>query len=567
MTIRALQTPCTVASLPLFLVLLLMLFVGLASCSSGEANQPAGALLERAAANGLLAGEGFRRAQWFVTDWLEHADPETGLIPRNLHDSRDLWNAQDAAADNYPFMVLTTFFTDRDLFEGRMHQMLRTERQLTSRLGPLPDSYSFSKKTFMEEEPDLSGIIFGASEYVKDGLLPMTEWLGSSPWSERMIEIIDGIWEVAPVETPYGKIPSESHEINGEMLQTLSRIYWMTGEDKYLEWAMRLGDYYLLGNHHPTRDSERLRLRDHGCEIVSGLTELYATLHFTLPEKKATYREPIYTMLDRILEVGRNEHHLFYNVVNPRTGEVIDDRPADTFGYTYNAYYTVYLIDSIQRYQKAVLEALESLKENYYNFSWEGGSADGDADAIEGALNLYNREPLPSVAEWIDREIKFMWSKQDSNRRDRDLHQWDGSGIIEGWHGDGNFARTTLYYCLWKTQGLHVRPWREDVVVGAVTDQTNRLIISLTTNDNWDGTLHFDHRRHAEQMQLPLDWPRINQFPEWFTIDPDAHYIVHDLSNNTQATYTGQQLLDGLNLSVRPETTKHLMVTVASSPS
>ena len=24
------------------------------------------------------------------------------------------------------------------------------------------------------------------------------------------------------------------------------------------------------------------------------------------------------------------------------------------------------------------------------------------------------------------------------------------SGIIEGWHGDGNFARTTIMYCLWK---------------------------------------------------------------------------------------------------------------------
>src|SRR5690606_11330946 len=200
---------------------------------------------------------------------------------------------------------------------------LRTERELTSRLGALPDTYSFSRSTFLEEEPDLDRIIFGASEYVKDGLLPLTEWLGASPWSERMIEIVDDIWKEAPVETPYGRIPSDSHEINGEMLQVLSRVYWMTGDRKYLDWAIRLGDYYLLGDHHPTRDSDRLRLRDHGCEIVSGLTELYATLHFADPDKKQTYRDPIYEMLERLLEVGRNEHGLFYNVINPQTGEII----------------------------------------------------------------------------------------------------------------------------------------------------------------------------------------------------------------------------------------------------
>ncbi len=31
--------------------------------------------------------------------------PETGLIPRNLERDKDIWNAEDCAADNYPFMV------------------------------------------------------------------------------------------------------------------------------------------------------------------------------------------------------------------------------------------------------------------------------------------------------------------------------------------------------------------------------------------------------------------------------------------------------------------------------
>ena len=34
--------------------------------------------------NGILAREGFERCRRFVYGWLEHADPETGLIPKNI---------------------------------------------------------------------------------------------------------------------------------------------------------------------------------------------------------------------------------------------------------------------------------------------------------------------------------------------------------------------------------------------------------------------------------------------------------------------------------------------------
>jgi len=57
--------------------------------------------------NGTLANEGFRRCRNFVAGWLKHADPKTGLIPRNISRDKDIWNAKDSAADNYPFMVLT----------------------------------------------------------------------------------------------------------------------------------------------------------------------------------------------------------------------------------------------------------------------------------------------------------------------------------------------------------------------------------------------------------------------------------------------------------------------------
>ena len=501
---------------------------------------------KRAAENGHLANEGFVRCRNFVKGWLRHADPTTGLIPRNLSRNKDIWNAQDSAADNYPFMVLTAAITDRPLFEGRMLDMLRTETRLTCRIGNLPDAYSFSKRNFQDAKPNMVRIIFGASEYIKDGLLPLTEWLGPSPWCGRMLGILDDIWKHAPIETKYGKIPSTNQEINGEMLQALSRIYWMTGEKKYLQWAVRLGDYYLLDKHHPTRDETKLRLRDHGCEIVSGLCELYATVHFTLPEKKQAYQKPIHEMLDRILKVGRNDHGLFYNSVNPQTGEHTEGI-ADTWGYNLNGYYTVYLIDKTESYRQAVLKALDSINENYRNYRWEGDSADGYADSIESAINLYNREPVPSAGQWIDSEIKVMWKKQKPD------------GIIEGWHGDGNFARTTIMYCLWKTKGLTIRPWREDVVFGAVQED-NVLKISIRAEKKWEGKILFDTPRHKTVMKMPLDWPRINQFPEWFAVEAEKRYTGYDLTSDSKSTFTGKQLNDGITIHLQAGAERHLLV-------
>lgn len=213
-----------------------------------------------------------------------------GLIPRNLTDSQDYWNGRDAAADNYPFMVLTAALTDRPLLEGRLLDMLRTEQRLTARVDRLADDYSFSKKGWRREPLDLDATIFDSAEYVKDGLIPLTEWLGPSPWSERMIGLVDDIWKNARVETPQGLLPTLNFEVNGDLLQTGARLYGFTGQPKYLDSTVRLGDYYLLGTNHPTRDRTELRLqadceaggpRSHGGE-GQGLSELHQA-HVPLP--------------------------------------------------------------------------------------------------------------------------------------------------------------------------------------------------------------------------------------------------------------------------------------------
>jgi hypothetical protein len=487
--------------------------------------------------NGRLANDAFTRCHRFVEGWLKHADPKTGLIPRNLGANKDIWNAQDSAADNYPFMVLTCAIIDRPLFEGRMLDMLHSETKLTSRLDRIPDTYSFTKQAFQDERPAIDRLIFGGSEYVKDGLLPLTEWLGPSPWSQRMLGIVDDIQKHAPVETSSGNIPSTGQEVNGDAMQALARLFWMTGDRKYLDWAFRIADYYLLGTHHPTRDEEAVRFRDHGCEALCGLSEVYLAAHFAAPAKKRAYEAPVHLMFDRCLEVGRNEHGLLYNSVNPKTGARPDDRLCDTWGYTYNGIYAVHMIDKTPAYREAVRKVLSNLNDHYRNFLWGQQSviADEYADSIEGAINLYNREPVPTAAAWIDSEIQVMFKVQKPD------------GIIEGWHGDGNFARTAIMYALWKTQGLTIRPWRPDVRFGAVR-KDDVLYVAISAEKPWSGTVLLDIPRHKMNLKLPLDYPRINQFPEWFTVEADRQYSV-SIGEET-VTHAGRKLAEGLPVSI-----------------
>lgn len=503
-------------------------------------------ILQMAEHNARLANQAFFRSRKYIDGWLAHADPESGLIPRNLNEGKDFWNGRDAAADNYPYMVLTASMTDRPLLDGRLLDMLRAESRLTARVGRLVDDYSFSRKTWRRETLDLDATIFDSAEYVKDGLLPITEWLGRGPWAERMTGIVDDIWKHAPVETPFGNIPTLNVEVCGDLLQANSRIFWLTGDRKYLDQAIRLGDYFLLGSNHPTRDFKQLRLNDHGCEVVNGLAELYLTVSRAAPEKKKAYEEPIHAMFDTILEKGRNQDGLLYNDFEPKTGRH-SDKLADTWGYVYDGFYTVWLVDRTAAYREAVLTALGNLKGKYVGMAWGEKSADAYADSIEGAINLINREPVASAADWADSQIQMMWAIQKTD------------GVIEGWHGDGNFARTSLMYALWKTQGVTIRPWRADVRFGAVR-KGDTLHLVLTSARPWEGSVIFDTPRHATGMRLPQDYPRINQFPEWFTVSEQSHYAVKS-GQEAPVARSGADLAAGITMKLAPAEFKVVEVT------
>jgi hypothetical protein len=107
-------------------------------------------------------------------------------------------------------------------------------------------------------------------------------------------------------------------------------------------------------------------------------------------------------------------------------------------------------------------------------------------------------------------------------------------------------------YCLWKTQGLHISNWREDVVYGA-QKAGDTLQVALQASENWEGKLFFDPPRHREVLGLPLDYPRINQFPEWFVAAATKTYEVKNIRQDTAKVYTGKELQEGISLKISPD--------------
>jgi len=498
-----------------------------------------------AEANGIETQKIIRFCNRYAWGWLSQADPETGLLPRNLSGSW-LWNAQDCAADNFPFLLLTGYVTGQNHLIHAGLRILRKERELMPRLRSLPDTYDFATGKFASDEINKDSILFGASEYVKDGLMPITEWLGAGPWLDLYKKLVIDIWSEAEFQTKAGTIPTNNVEVHGELLQSLSRLYWITGEDRFKIWAFRLADYYLL--HNDLTSSKTIRLRDHGCEVLSGISEAYLIAAHEDRGRHDRYKEPLYRLLDNILAKGVNADGMMPDAYNPVTGEPISERLADTWGYVYNAFLTVRQVDGEGRYLKAVRHALDNVYK-YLGQDWEGGSSDGYADAIEGALNLINRVKSPAAERWIDESLPYILAKQKED------------GIIEGWYGDGNSARTALMAALWKTRGVTAVPWREDLLLGAA-EEDGKLFISITAGRFFNGCLRLDQPRHSRDFHMPLDYPRINQFPQWFTADEKRDYLVTREGESTEKL-SGKELL---NLPIRLEKGETIRITVQPVP-
>jgi len=509
--------------------------------------------------NGILAQEAFQRAYRTLKAWEQARDPETGLVPFATHPRTARWEPEHAAADLYPFLLLASHLLDQEN-ESQWLDAMRAERDIC---GPMPCLIYFGPARAAER--NLPEVIFGASEYAKDGLLAVTERIGPGPWLERMEEVMIALLDNAQVQTRDGLICSNEAEVNGEMLQVLSRLYWMTGEERYLEMAERIAAAYLfdvlpLNDDLPPTywdfESGRplhteVRFRDHGSEIVPGLVELYLLEKAQKRPQAARYRDPLRRMLEAVLASGRAEDGLWYSIVDTETGQPVDGRVVDTWGYILNAYQTFDLAEGTDTYAAEIKSVMRSVTA-YKSFPWEGPLQDGYADTIESMLYLLPWFDIPECHRWVDDEIEVMFDKQLS------------SGFVEAWYLDGNFIRTALLYATYKTQGVTCWPWRWDVRLGSAYDQSDggALYIYVGAETPWEGLLRFDGPRHYTIWNMPFEYPRLNGTSEWFIVEPEYSYLVVDLDAEEYSVYSGQTLAEGLAVSLDGESRTSLRLKV-----
>ncbi|MBI3682952.1 MAG: PmoA family protein [Acidobacteria bacterium] len=475
--------------------------------------------------------------------WLQVADARTGLIPERLPGGRGMrpgertrrYTAHNTGADLYPYLILCAELTDPALYRGRMLEMLRNEIRYTTVVDSLPGDLDLDTGKLGPLN------LFGAAEYAKDGLLAVTELLGRTPWFYRMKDITADIMKHAPVATRWGNLPGADAEINGDVLQVLARLIPMTGDPRYLEWARRIADAYLeevLPGCHDLpcmrwdfaahRGDNRVQLRDHGNETVVGLALLFALEMEGRTERARRYRPVLARMFDRIL-ASANPDGMFYDAIDPATLKPVRERLSDNWGYLYGAMYTFYQVTGETKYRDAVRHVLAGLPK-YRNYDWENGSFDGIADSVESAVYLYNREPAPAAAAWLDSETDALLARQEP------------SGFLERWYGEGNFIRTVYLYALWKSQGCRPAEWRPGVELGAVREG-ERLLLSLKK----DAVVRFDFARHRSVLQYAKNYVRLNEFPEWYTVEENRLYRLR--KEDAGQVFLGSELIAGVALS------------------
>jgi len=444
--------------------------------------------------------------RWLHEVALKKIEPDTGLYHP---DGR--FNYQDAWADCYPFLVWAAWLTDLEALNGPVRGALRAE------IKQCPKGFFTHPKN-----------TFGGSEYVKDGLIAIVEVTGKDEWFDRMKAVQDEIWAKPTIDTKCGKIPSTNIEVNGEQIQALARMFTMTGEKEYLEYAERLADHYLLpGDFMPSR------LRDHGCEIIGGLGLLLAVESVHNPQKAKQYLPHIKKMLDTILAEGINEDGIMYNHLG-RGGGL-----SDGWGYNYVAYLCYDMVVGKPVYRRHMEQTLRNLaKPRYRNYPWEGRSIDGYADSVEGGLYILNRLPVAEGLAWADHEVRANIVRAGEPLATARL--W-GTMKLES-----NGVRTAIMHALTHTRGTVARPWRGDLKLGAV-DADGGIEIVLKSDKPYEGRLVFDIPRHRLYMGFKKDWPRMNTLPEWFTVEADeTPYTVHDVAADTRRTVTGTALQKGL---------------------
>lgn len=527
--------------------------------------------------NAALGQEAFLHARAVLGAWesLRYAD-RGGLVPFSTSRWHQRWEPGIAGGNLYPWLVIASHYLAPQT-EASWVAGIAYER---ARCGALPCAIDLKTGEVIEQSRDVL-VEAVVNEYGRDGLLALTEWLGAGPWLDRLEESMADVITRADVPTTFGPIPAGSTEINGNLLQVLTRLFWLTGKPAYRDMAERLARVYLhqvmpahggfptnywdFAANKPIGEDLRFRpdadptllsfnLMDHGAEIIAGLGEYYFLEQSQARPAAEKDRLAIQAFFDRLLVTGRTPERLWYRGVDTVTMKPYTLEPLDTWGYNLAGMKAFDLANGESRYSSAVQEMMGAVS-TQKSIGWEWGEQqDGYADSIESMLYMLAYQDLAAGRLWVDDEIEVMFLKQQPD------------GFVERFHLDGNFIRTSLLYALWKTQGASLADWRSDTRLGAELDPTRgELFLHLSAEQDWQGRLRLDAPRHALFWKMPRNYPRVNSLPEWFTVQPERAYRLTDLDSGAVRQVGGAELISGLPLTLDGSNGRKLNLVLAEA--
>ena len=353
----------------------------------------------------------------------------------------------------------------------------------------------------------------------------------------------------APVDSRFGKLPASDAELNGDYLQSLVRLATMTGDRRFLDWARRISDAYieevLPGTYGVPADvwdfqrhsgATKLKLRDHGNEMIIGLSLQYGDLRMDAAGRNTalSFQRCSIGSLGRPIRMGCC---VITRSTQPRSN-ADEQRTFRQLEATFTApVYVLHVhrrkrtatpcpvIGNLPKYRKMELGAVSGSRFR------DSARFDGYADSIQRNLSVQS-QTRSAGARLDPTETKVMLSMQRAD------------GHVEDWYGEGNFNRTLLLHAYMKSQGVRPEHWKPGMRVGGVREG-ERLYLSFESPAR--AVLRFDLARHRRVLNFDKNYVRLNEFPEWYTVDENTLYRVRDAaSQERERILLGSELIAGI---------------------
>lgn len=492
---------------------------------------------EIARRRGVIYADCGRNVSRLLQGWIDvKQDPKTHLFSRGR-----TWDYHNEAADHYSSLVLMAFYVNPALIRegGALHKTLVSCRELCGTPSGIPTTYDLKTYT-----PGKAASLGALSEWLRDGLIRITEAMGTdNQWYRELQRLTDAM--IAEADRRGGMVEAfRGSEPWGNMLQTLARLYAISGKGEYLRAAEEIADAVLFDRR---RAIQSVRFRDHGCELVPGLGELFV-LECKLGRPKARrYHVPMRELLDRTLQTGAHPATgLLCGSSKSDGGDVEWLQPPDTWGYVLFAYENYDRGTGEARYRAAIEKPLRWLVANYRNYPslkntlWpRSHNSDTWSDSHESMIVLWNRyQHVEGVFDWLD------WATLQHKHRRFPNEKY---GPFDGGHLDGSTGRSLCIHMMLCSQGVRNFPFAEGVGVGGVQCR-GELLLTVRAEAPWEGRLSFDRPRN-EYPTTTIDWARLNEMPQWFVVRPEKAYSVV-IEGAEPATMRGTRLIDGLQVHV-----------------